>query len=204
MLVSDVIQLAKTGELRSLAVKDDDQIVLDYLNLGIIELYKRFPLNIEEYVFERVLTTNLYTLPNNVMWLIEAYGPVEVNGVVKYKELPINKEGTVAGLNTISYNKVQVGSKVATGVISVIYQSTAPKYTINDLNTEIALTDQFIEPLLNYIGYRAHGAINGSIQAETSTHYNRFELSCSKIRKEGMITNNSLDMDNRIYKRGFV
>lgn len=204
MLVRDVIELAKTGELSNLSVKDNNQTVLDYLNLGVLELYKRFPLNIDEYVFQRVLTSSVYTLPSNFMWLIEAYGPVDVDGKVEYKELPVNKENTLVGINTIGYNKVQVAPKVTTGYVSVIYQGSPHTYTLKDINTPIALTDQFIEPLLHYIGYRGHGAINGNIQAENSTHYNRFEKSCNKIRREGMITHNSIDMDSRIVERGFV
>jgi len=206
MLLNQIIQLASTGELRNLSVKDDTATVLDYVNLGVIELYKRFPLNVGEYVFERTLASDIYTLPNDCMWLMEAYGPVTAFGstIPKIQELPINDPTLGYSINTISWNKIQVGPQIATGMISIIYAVTAPQYTIDDLNTEVALPEQFIEPLLNYIGYRGHGALDGNIQAESNTHYQRFERGCERIRKEGMYTRDTVDMDNRIIDRGFV
>ena len=47
MTVRQVIDLARGRELRQLAVKDDITTLLGYYNMGVIELYKRFPLKVE-------------------------------------------------------------------------------------------------------------------------------------------------------------
>jgi len=204
MTLQDVISLAATGELKNLAIKTDVPTVLDYINLGMIELYKRFPLNIAEYTFTRTLTDTLYTLPTDCMWVLSAYGPAEINQKVQFVELPINDENTPYSVYTVSWNKLQVGPSVATGYVNLIYSANAPHYTSADLAKPIDLPDQFIEPLLNYVGYRGHGAMNGNIQAESNTHYQRFELGCKRILKEGMYDQNSLHTNNRITTRGFV
>ena len=41
MTIRQVIDLAKTSELANLSIGNKDEIVLGYINLGMIELYKR-------------------------------------------------------------------------------------------------------------------------------------------------------------------
>ena len=48
------------------------------------------------------------------------------------------------------------------------------------------------------------GSVNGNIQAESNTHYQRFELSVNRLKKEGMFSNAGVMMKNRISDRGFM
>ena len=48
MTVQQIIDMAKAGELKNLVL--DTDTILAALNLGIIELYKRFPLRVEEAI----------------------------------------------------------------------------------------------------------------------------------------------------------
>ena len=69
-------------------------------------------------------------------------------------------------------------------------------------NATLPVPLQLTEALLHYIGYRAHGAMNGSIEAETNTHYQRFEASCQRAIAQGMYTSDSLEMHRDM--KGFV
>ena len=48
MTITQLIDLAKSGKLRNIKVPNETPSILGYINLGLIELYKRFPLRVEE------------------------------------------------------------------------------------------------------------------------------------------------------------
>lgn len=211
MTVREVLSLAKYGELRTLAVKDSDEMVVGFLNMALIELYKRFPIETDETILTLQDNVDIYTLPSDCMYIIGAYQEIEETvGNARVEELPINDENNPYSINTVSWNKVQVPYSVSGGYISIIYVSS-PQYIVYSevddsyLNTELALPTQMIEALLHYMGYRAHGATNGEINAENTTHYMRFEASCTRIKELGLFTaDNSNAPEDKFYMRGFA
>ena len=213
MTVQEVIDMAKFGELRNLKLGNlEDRAIVSYINLGLIELYKRFPLSVKEAIIELTDATNSeYTLPSDCMWLVSAYGEVpEDEPYTEYNELTINDENDPLSVNTVSWNTVQIPLGIKGSYVSLIYVAApdaTQKITYDEAGTyltkELQLPAQLIEPLLFYIGYRAHGAMDGNIQSESNTHYMRFDKSCQKIKTEGMFTNDNLDM-TRVTDKGFA
>ena len=231
MTIEELLDMAKYGELRNLKLgSEENAALLSYINLGLIELYKRFPLKVKEAVIELVDSpNNEYPLPSDCMWLVTAFGEVPENqSQYTSWELAINNEDDPLSINTVSWNTIQVPVTMEGSYISLIYAAspntikfteteftegtvTIPANTywqyIDDVPTvirDIDLPIQLIEPLLFYIGYRAHGAMDGNIQSESNTHYMRFDKSCQKIKTEGMFTNDNLDMKYRVREKGFV
>ena len=220
MTIKQVVKLAQAGELSNIAVKSNVDAIVGYINLGLIELYKRFPISVKEYVVELLDNVDVYTMPSDYMWLVNAYGEVPADDLTNVVNLlAINEEDNPLSINTPSWNTVQIPLSVAGGYVSLIYvaapgiiEYTAPvapategTYTVNGVSaTEIAIPVQMIEALLHYIGYRAHAAMDGNIQAENSTHYTRFEKSCERIKELGMMTSDDLSMYDRYSINGWV
>lgn len=213
MTVGEVIEMAKFGELRNLVVgPDEDRAIVSYLNLGLIELYKRFPLSVKEYLLELSADQEIYQLPSDCMWVITAYGEVPADMRSVYtNELEINNEDNPLSINTVGWNQIQVPIAVDSAYVSLIYAAgpdSSQKITYDELGnykqSDISVPLQLIEPLLHYVGYRAHGAMDGNVQADNNTHYVRFDASCKKIKAEGMITHDNLNMDYRITDRGYI
>jgi len=205
MTIAEVVSLAQNGELKSIAVKNDLSAVIGFINLGLIELYKRFPLNIKEVIIDisDPLVTE-YQLPTDFMWIVTAYGEVPSNSpVVRLKHLPINSEDDVYSINTIGWNTVQIPSSVPGNAVSIMYVAEPPVFTVNDTALDIPIPSQMIEALLNYIGYRGHGSIKGDIKAESNTHYRRFEASVARLIAEGMFNEESIEMKTKLGDRGF-
>lgn len=210
MTVQQVIDLAKEGELKNIAVKQDNVSILGFINLGMIELYKRFPLNIKEHIITIVDGIDEYTLPSDCLWVVAAYGEVLVGDTNQTNELAINEEDNPESINIVSWNTVQIPGRAAGVNISLIYRA-APVYLTeaNDLNpetgsTQIEIPLQLLEALLHYIGYRAHNAINGKVNSEYTTHYTLFEQACKRVEDEGMLTSDDMSMKTRIANRGFL
>jgi hypothetical protein len=209
MRVDDLVQMAQNSELRTLAVAQDEKIVIGYINLGLVELYKRFPIETKEVLITLEGDSEIYILPEDCMYLIAAYGEIPEYSSMLVNELPINEESNPLSINTVAWNKIQVPASIEGQVISLIY-AASPELIRYDEETgahnyqDIPLPASLIEALLHYVGYRAHAAVDGNIQAENSTHYTRFEASCNRVESLGTFTRDELCMDSRIADRGFV
>jgi len=209
MTAQDVINLAKNAELKQLAVRTDDSAVLGFINLGLLELYKRFPLKEAEAIIALRDGKTTYKLDgtdpdvvmsdgNDLLLIIAAY-TTDPNGNVV--SVQINDEDDLLGINTPSYNTIEVPSTASGALISIIYR-VAPTF-LNSTAATIPLPPQLLEALLNYVGYRGHGSVSGELNAENQSHYTRFENSCKRAILEGLITSDDL-VSKKFKNRGFV
>ena len=204
MTVRQVIDLAKASELTGLPAASKDETVLGFINLGVLELYKRFTLSVEEWIIALEDGQSYYTAPEDFMWIIAAYGEVGMDSVQEVNVLPVNEEDNPLSINTVGWNKVQVPLSVTGAYVSIIYAATPEVYSITDMNKTVNIPPQMIEALLAYIGWRANSTIDTGIQTEDTVWYNRFESSCSRLEVKGFINANDVVMTNRLNMRGFV
>ena len=204
MTVKQVIDLAKASELTGLPVASKDETVLGFINLGVLELYKRFTLSVEEWIIALEDGQSYYTAPEDFMWIIAAYGEVGMDSVQEVNVLPVNEEDNPLSINTVGWNKVQVPLSVTGAYVSIIYAATPEVYGITDINKPVNIPPQMVEALLAYIGWRANSTIDTGIQTEDTVWYNRFESSCSRLEVKGFINANDMVMTNRLNMRGFV
>ena len=204
MTVRQVIDLAKASELTGLPAASKDETVLGFINLGVLELYKRFTLSVEEWIIALEDGQSYYTAPEDFMWIIAAYGEVGMDSVQEVNVLPVNEEDNPLSINTVGWNKVQVPLSVTGAYVSIIYAATPEVYSITDMNNPVNIPPQMIEALLAYIGWRANSTIDTGIQTEDTVWYNRFESSCSRLEVKGFINANDVVMTNRLNMRGFV
>ncbi len=204
MTVKQVIDLAKASELTGLPAASKDETVLGFINLGVLELYKRFTLSVEEWIIALEDGQSYYTAPEDFMWIIAAYGEVGMDSVQEVNVLPVNEEDNPLSINTVGWNKVQVPLSVTGAYVSIIYAATPEVYSITDMNKTVNIPPQMVEALLAYIGWRANSTIDTGIQTEDTVWYNRFESSCSRLEVKGFINANDMVMTNRLNMRGFV
>ena len=204
MTVRQVIDLAKASELAGLPAASKDETVLGFINLGVLELYKRFTLSVEEWIIALEDGQSYYTAPEDFMWIIAAYGEVGMDSVQEVNVLPVNEEDNPLSINTVGWNKVQVPLSVTGAYVSIIYAATPEVYSVTDMDKTVNIPPQMIEALLAYIGWRANSTIDTGIQTEDTVWYNRFESSCSRLEVKGFINANDMVMTNRLNMRGFV
>lgn len=204
MTVRQVLELAKASELNGLGIASNDEATLGFLNMGVLELYKRFTLKVEEHIITLVDNVSIYEMPEDFMWLVSAYGEVDKQSSMLVNVLPINEGDNPLSINTVSWNKVQVPVSSYGSYISCIYVASPYMYLVADLDTKIDIPLQMVDPLLAYIGYRANSAIDTGVQTEDNAWYIRFENSCTRVRTEGMMNSSDMFTNGRIDTRGFV
>ena len=220
MKLSLILAQARTGELAGLsAVDKTDEKIVGYINLGLIALYNRFQLSTEEAII-----TLRPDIPKNIYTMNSTDPDVKVNNaamaddefmsiIAAYdsagEEIPINDDNNPYSVFTVSYNQVQVPLLVDDGHISIIYRKNPKLVTYVDngsgaaTEADVPLPVQFLEPLLHYIGYRAHGAVDGNVQAENSTHYTRYMAACNALEVAGVLTADDT-ISAPVWAKGFV
>lgn len=202
MTARQIIDLAKSSELNGIALSSKDDVILGFMNLGVLELHKRFQLKVEEYLIELVDGQDIYQMPSDYMWLVAAYGEVEAQSTESVNVLPVNEEDNPLSINTVGWNKIQIPVSVAGAYVSIIYVASPEMYELTSENVDIP--PQMLQALLAYIGYKANAAIDSGVQTEDSAWYQRFEEACNKVREYGMYNGDDMYMSKRISIRGFV
>lgn len=205
MIVQDVINTARYSELASTSIKDNDEAILLFLNAGLIELYKRFPIYTKEHIIELVEGTTIYPLPTDYMYTIAAYEEVPLISAGLVAEIPINDEYSDRSIFIPNHKEVQIPLVANDSYISLIYVPKPKNYTLLDVAEDLELPETLIECLFHYMGYKAHLGIRSDGQSENNAHFIRFERSCDKARELGVAHPiDSLRMAERTYNRGFA
>lgn len=219
MTANEVITLARLSELRQLSptIRDDDAVIIAFINLGLLEIYKRFMLKTDEALVTLVDGKTIYSLDGtdsdvsmgagDYLYLIAAYEETDSHDDYSMddKILPINVEDDIFSINTISYNQVQIPLITEGSVISLIYAAKPTKVTSSNLNEELDISDALIDPLLEYIGYKGYKSMGDKGQSEDDIYFMRFEKACNRVKELGVaIAPDDVAMNDRLKNRNFV
>ena len=202
MILRDIITIAKYSELNTLQIKDKEEVILTFVNLGLLELYGLFPLKTEEQVLDLVSGVYIYDLPDDFMYMTGAYDTDSNNRV---RILPINEENNPLSVNTINFSQVQIPSVVTGAEIGIIYVPKPLRMTIDDMDTEVPIPSALVQPLLNFVGFKAHAGMRADAEGEANAYELRYHRSIENVRNRGLgIASDDMSMINRIDQRGFV
>lgn len=193
MLISDVIALAQKSELQQLgAIQDDEAAIIGYINLGLIELYKRFNLSTNEVIITigadgdvtnpyTKISDTIYQMPDDYITMQDVY---DESGNL----LAINKEDDPYSIFTIRWNQVQIPTTAAGDKLSIIYV-TNPAWVVDATET-LDLPLFLLNALLAYIGYKAHYSLpeNNGMPVEGNVYYQNFENAVTQAKLDGNIT----------------
>lgn len=217
MKLSTILRQAKSGELSNIAARNNDELIVDYINLGLIALYSRFLLKVDEALIALQSDKTLYHLDGSDGNIVTVNGaPIEDDSVVTiidaYDEggrVPLNELEDERSIYTPTYNSVQIPITGDGAMVSILYQAHPEEIVFVDAGegvateTTVQLPKQLLEPLLHYIGYRAHGSMDSSVQADAQTHYQNFLFSCNEAVKLGLVEVDNLG-SRPINKGGWV
>ena len=197
MKVSEVIATARSCELSNLSTSSfTDSRIIQFINLGIIELSKRFIISTKAEKIKTSMYTSMYTLRSpDVIGILDIYdktGRALVSQVLSdddnYDYKLINNT-TFLYKHKIDYKATEEVNPV-TGIeilqytqepdneLMVIYSAVADLVlnTTDDLTIPLV----FMDPLVAYIGYKASHSITQvqSVGGENMVSLTKFEASC--------------------------
>lgn len=201
MRLENIINTARNGELKSLSAKDKtNDVVIDYINTAVVALYNRFVL--------RTVTAKLTPVDGKLFYSFDRLSSDVRDGtiVVDYNKKEFNKLVNITDNlgNTYTINDDNDANTVKMpSYDSVIVPAEKPAYFTHynvvisvvpveipldaDLSYSLDVPRFLLEAMLHYIGYRAHGSIDGNIQAENNTHLMRFVAACNAVEALGLV-----------------
>ena len=193
MLLSDFLMYLSSGELSAYSLSNDSSTGVidsgDYrklipsINLGLVELYKKFDLKTDELILEEnegIITYSLttdYAVSNTTStqptkYIIDTESSPFIENILVVTEI-VNEEGEEVFINqddawllgmphrysihTPSYNTIQIPEPKEGSQLSVLYRASHEMLDIGltDASTvNIALPHHFIEPLMFYVAGR--------------------------------------------------
>lgn len=195
MLVSEAITILQNSELKQLAIKSDESAVMQFINLAILEIYKRFNLWEDEAVITMATDTLLYKLDGidpNVSIDLSDKQLLMIEGAFEETGVPyvLNDELDPYAISTPQYHQIEIVETVPGQLIGVIFRC-APIFLT--LTTQVLpIPPQFFEALFCYCGYKGHGSIKSELKGENNTHYLRFEAACDLVNSEGLFAQDDL------------
>lgn len=215
MIVSEVIALAQGTELKQLNIKSDKAAILGFINLGILELHKRFNLVEKEAIITMVADKFNYLLDgtdadvaidlsaNSLLKITEVWN-VETDADTEDYLLALNEDFNLYSVNTPEYSTIKIPDKVLVPAetLRVVYRAS-PNFLLHEKAT-IPLQPQFLEALLSYIGFKGHDGLRSTDKAPSNNpHYKRFENSCSRVKSQSLHLDDNL-ASQKFENRGFV
>lgn len=225
MLLSDIFEHLTHGELSQLAIGigDDGAVaptdypkLVSYVNMGLLALYKRFPVLEKQLTIQQLDEVTRYNLTypyalyntNSIIaeadrYIIDSATDLFLGDVLKVEqvfdelgeELPLNNSEEDTSLFTPSPLILQIPQPVAANSTFLLYRAAPKKILIAGLDPfseDVLLPDSLLEPLLYYVGGRAQGAIISGSPAEQSL-MTKYENACAWIDRYGLlqVENNS-------------
>jgi len=232
ILLQDLFNTLATGVYANTSFRDSDNVlkeehygkVVNSINLGIVEIYKRFKfLENELSLHITPLTTNYYLRLSRVAALIDIdenkyIESSTVDGFLNIVKIitVYNSIGEELKLNSISSyiselptvielapDILQITNFLLPQTLSVVYQSYPDKITENDYSNpmayELNIPDVIIDPLVAYIAaktFKPTGANDSTANADKSSSYEQqYELACQKLAMYGLAVQDKIERE---------
>jgi len=208
MRLKQIFDILKNTELKQIIVGEDDDQVIALMNLGLIEVYAKFAILQEEQIIHIKKGQTKYRLQDNSQKVLQAYyrdtikNPLRGNDA--FKEVPLNDINCDESIFTPQPYTLHIPNPEE-GRIYSIMQIVAPPYvTKGNIDTlDFIFPPQFLDPLVNYIAYRAYKSMNGDGKTEIGTHMQAYMASCNEVYKKGLV-NYTMLTNTKTTDRGYV
>jgi hypothetical protein len=195
MTVSEVLTFARNGEFRGISQsKYNDATLISYINMAMIEIYKRFVLKTSETIIDLNDDDTIYSLPDDCMTILAIY---DEDGAI-YK---LNDEDDKLSILTVSWNQIQVPNPATGASISIIYNSNPS--VVSSGTDVVQIPPILLEALLNYMAYKAYQQPEGEVNGKSDSYFLKFESSCTRVRDLGLVTQDDVAFKRTVQENGF-
>ena len=207
MRIQELFDILKNTELKQIVVGEDDQQILGFMNLALIEVYAKFSILQEEQIIIIEEGITRYRLQDNSQKVLQVFmRNIDKNpllGYDAYKEVGLNDVNCDESVYTPQPFVLHVPNPDAGREYSIIQIVTPPYITKENISTvDFIIPPQYLSSILNYAAYRAYKSMNGDENSEIGSHYRAYINSCKEILKNGL-HNYSVMTNTKLTDRGF-
>ncbi len=223
MLLTEIFEQLVHGELAQSAAYSNEfgegiteahyPAIVAHINLGLIELAKRFPIKVRSTIIQQQDDVSIYTLDrkhaqSNTMsvynkYIMDSASVPFHNTVFKIEtvknelgeELPLNDPKNVLSVTTPAYNKIQIAYPSSANAVEVLYRSTLDKIEVDGLrpgSTEVEIPPSMLSALLLFVAYRVFNGLSDG-NRDSDSYLNKFEMACAKIKELSLINHDEFE-----------
>ena len=221
MKVSQFISMVRDNELSNISATGfTDQRIINNMNLGIIELSKRFRLATKVESIRTSPYTHMYSLRHtdviNILEIYDSKGKTLVPQQVlddedyDYRLLSSNsfllkrKIDYDVGITYTKYKIDQVENIQKIDVpdfeLMVVYSAVADP--IESVEDKLTIPVLFVDALMAYVGYKAASTLGANATTDNNNTWKRFEYCCSLISNSSYASDEAIVL-NSIQSKGF-
>ena len=222
MKVSQFLSVVRDSELSNLSSNSftDDRLI-SFMNLGIIELSKRFRLATKVETIQTSMYTHIYTLRHsdviNILDIIDSTGksliPQRTSDSENYDYKLMSNNSFLLKrkfdyVESITHTKVKGGEledlqEVQAPDLSLVVVYSAIADLITDKEDDLPIPELFIETLMSYVGYKSYRTLGVNGQNDSSEKWKVFEYCCSLVTNSSFAGNDAI-LGNSVQSKGFV
>lgn len=222
MKVSQFLSVVRDSELSNLSSNSftDDKLI-SFMNLGIIELSKRFRLATKVETIQTSMYTHIYTLRHsdviNILDIIDSTGksliPQRTSDGENYDYKLMSNNSFLLKrkfdyVDSITHTKVKGGEledlqEVQAPDLSLVVVYSAIADLITDKEDDLPIPELFIEALMSYVGYKSYRTLGVNGQNDSSEKWKVFEYCCSLVTNSSFAGNDAI-LGNSVQSKGFV
>lgn len=237
IVLDELFTLLATGEFSNISLsrnstgginESEYAKVIGHINLGMVELYKRFKLMENELTLsvtperalyfladDRIITVPAGTIDQYItltseqtyLNIIEVTGAFDTDG----NELTMNNRFSTPSIQQQGLNVLKISKVTEALSMNIVYQAHPTKIVLDDdfdpKTYLLYISDVIIEALLYYVAsriYKPTGGNNSTANADKSISYQQqYELSCQKIDLFGLGIQNC-DSENKFETQGWA
>ena len=222
MKVSQFLSLVRDSELSNLSSNSfTDGRLINFMNLGIIELSKRFRLATKVETIQTSMYTHIYTLRHsdviNILDIIDSTGkslnPQRASDSENYDYKLMSNNSFLLKrkfdyVESITHTKVKGGEledlqEVQAPDLSLVVVYSAIADLVTDKEDELPIPELFIEALMSYVGYKLYRSLGVNGQNDSSEKWKVFEYCCSLVTNSSYAGNDTI-LGNSVQSKGFV
>lgn len=222
MKVSQFLSVVRDSELSNLSSNSftDDKLI-SFMNLGIIELSKRFRIATKVETIQTSMYTHIYTLRHsdviNILDIIDSTGksliPQRTSDGENYDYKLMSNNSFLLKrkfdyIDSITHTKVKGGEledlqEVQAPDLSLVVVYSAIADLITDKEDDLPIPELFIEALMSYVGYKSYRTLGVNGQNDSSEKWKVFEYCCSLVTNSSFAGNDTI-LGNSVQSKGFV
>ena len=222
MKVSQFLSFVRDSELSNLSSNafTDDRLI-SFMNLGIIELSKRFRLATKVETIQTSMYTHIYTLRHsdviNILDIIDSTGKSLIpqrtsdSDSYDYKLMSNNSfllKRKFDYVESITHTPVKGGEledlqEVQAPDLSLVVVYSAIADLVTDKEDDLPIPELFIEALMSYVGYKSYRTLGANGQNDSSEKWKVFEYCCSLVTNSSFAGNDTI-LGKSVQSKGFV
>lgn len=214
MKLKDLINILRYGELTNISWDNESRIpqVIAQINLGLLNLYSKFPILEKSIAIAQYPHISIYNLTSQYARTntesTETYKYILDTQLDPFKDdilqitaatdefgrsIPLNDDNAPDSWFLPAYNQLQIPNAALDETAFLIYRAK-PEYIdpeTKDLDIEVFMPQYLVDPLVNYVAYKIFIGMGGENAQIAAIYQQLYEKQCMDIANSNLLNNSN-------------